>query len=183
VVLKHSNDPSAYPRISAVDDATRRILQRMLGLYDPGFEDGPRITQIRREHIASVVHNVNKQLANRECIRCRLGDHLSVQAAAPHAPGRRSTRLTTAEAGPGQILGQRQFAAMSSGIASTTPATLHPADHVGSSHARISSSASHFDHNDAGSDHHHSVLLRLVSRCLCRPSAGRLGYSAGRGPR
>jgi hypothetical protein len=32
----------AYPRIIAVDDATRRILQRMLGPYDPEFDYGPR---------------------------------------------------------------------------------------------------------------------------------------------
>jgi len=47
----------AYPRIIAVDDASRHILQRMLGPYDPGFDYGPWIAQTRREHIASVVHS------------------------------------------------------------------------------------------------------------------------------
>ena len=53
----------AYPRFIAADDATKMLWQRMLGPYDPEFDYEPWIAQTRRQHIASAVHNVNKQVA------------------------------------------------------------------------------------------------------------------------
>ena len=53
----------AYGRIIAAEESTRRVLTRMLGPYDSGFDYGPWIAQTRREYIASVVQGVNKQAA------------------------------------------------------------------------------------------------------------------------